>query len=210
MSDKKDPKIVTLEDIEKHGKLKSKDRSLKQMPIDVLKAMYITTDDTVEELARRYKLSPSEVKTQISRGEWDKLRAENKELGLNSLKGDAAVLIEDLANIQKDVMQLKIMKLKEQIADVARYRVQHGSLKAVDPKDGSEVVDQFGNAYYIKLPGSANDIADMQNSITLMSGLMKILQTLVDDDKIKKLEAPEDDELTADKLLEYNEEGEKS
>jgi hypothetical protein len=191
---------VNQKDLEKHGVIVTDKKT--ELPIDVLKSLYIMSSNTPEELARRYKLPIRRVEALIRDGDWDKLREENRKAGLQTLESESVDLIEDLLDAQKKIMQLHILKLRERIADATQHLTERGNLKAFDVNSGAEIVDSFGQAVYIKLPGNKKDLAEIKELVEVTGGLLKILRGVQEQSEDTNEES--EVEIDANSLLEYS------
>ena len=181
----------------------------KVIPVSVLKSLYIMGDDSVEDLARRYKISVNRIEKYIQAGEWETLRAENREKGLTILTGEVGSLIEDLLDLQKQGLQLKIMQLKEKTEDVKRHIIERGTFKKVDIETGMELRGVDGEYDYVKLPGNRRELNEVKESVEIIGGLVKLLQNIVDREKEINPIPVNKKSIKAQDLLDYDKENKK-
>lgn len=147
----------------------------REIPVNVLKSLYVVSDETVEEICRRYKLPVRVVMKYIQEGKWNELRKENRALGLKTLKDESFELFEDLLDLKQYSLRIKILMMKEKLQDMIAYRVEHGDFKV--RKDNGDVMHTVkGMPLYLSDPIDSRFLNEIRNMVEVMDGLVKILK----------------------------------
>jgi hypothetical protein len=140
----------------------------KEYPVDILRKLYINTDETLEQIAREFSmpLDQLELMAKSEEKSWHQLKEETKHDRLEYFRAIAEDNGIETISVVEELHLVTIVDMRSKINFLKKYYKEHGDLYARN-SEKEILLDGRGQPISLSIPNSVKDLLSLQGILKL-------------------------------------------
>jgi hypothetical protein len=179
----------------------SNEKQAKQYPVDILRKLYITSDETLEQIAAEFGMPIVQLE-RLARTEeksWHQLKAEYKKERLDYFREMSEDNGIELMSVLEELHLITIVDIRSKINFLKKYYKEHGDLYTRN-KEGEVLLDGRGQPISLTIPNSPKELLSLQ-------GLLKLKTEAKENVRKSISEAPESPKAIEESIIDISDYG---